>query len=101
MSQTFRKLHRQDKVTLEFSTELQLTLIFGRQGAVRVLSLPFTQTHPTHLGPVIIIIIILCLFPSVLELRLNYMNGVNTRMYNIMNTYILRIHIVTLYYMVV
>ena len=45
------------------------------------------------------VILILCLFPSVLQLRLNYTNGVNTRIYNIMNTYMLRIHIVSLYYM--
>ena len=41
---------------------------------------------------------LLCLFPSVLQLRLNYTNGVNTRIYNIMNTYMLRIHIVSLNY---
>ena len=32
-----------------------------------------------------------------MQLRLNYTNGVNTRIYNIMNTYMLRIHIVSLY----
>ena len=44
----------------------------------------------------LILILTLCLFPSVLQLRLNYTNGVNTRIYNIINTYMLRIHIVSI-----
>ena len=35
LSWAFRKLDSQEKVTLEFSSELQLALIFGRRPEVR------------------------------------------------------------------
>ena len=42
-------------------------------------------TSLSHFSRLSYHIIILCLFPSVLQLRVNYTNGVNTRIYNIMN----------------
>ena len=45
-------------------------------------SLQAAHLPDTEVTLILILILILCLFPSVLQLRLNYTDGVNTRIYN-------------------